>query len=47
MLETLRTTSRFLNTLLLWLGGGALLGMMLVACVNMVTRAVWVPVKGS
>ena len=47
MLEKLRAISKFLNTLLLWIGGVALLVMMLVACVNMVTRAVWVPVKGS
>lgn len=32
---------------MLWVGCIALLGMMLLACVNMVTRAVWVPVKGS
>ena len=47
MLEKLRSISKFLNTLLLWIGGVALLAMMLVACVNMVTRAVWVPVTGS
>lgn len=47
MLEKLRSISRLLNTLLLYVGGVALLLMMAVACLNMFTRAVWVPIKGS
>lgn len=47
MLQKLRAISKFLNTFLLWIGGIALLLMMLVACANMLTRAVWIPVKGS
>jgi len=47
MLARLHAFSRLLNRLLLWLGGVALLSMMAMACVNMVTRAAWQPIRGS
>ena len=37
----------FLSNLLLVAGGTCLVGMMLLACANMVLRAVWMPITGS
>ncbi len=45
--RALRATSRYCNLLLLWTGGIVLLGMMLLACANMLFRATWEPIKGS
>lgn len=47
MLQSLRSVSSFCNRILLWIGGFVLLGMMLLACANMFSRAIWTPIKGS
>jgi TRAP-type C4-dicarboxylate transport system permease small subunit len=43
----LENFSQWLNTLLLWVGGGFLVGMMLLACANILLRAVWAPIQGA
>jgi len=46
-MKILTRLSAFLSNLLLWIGGAALILMMLLACANMLLRGVWVPVKGT
>ncbi len=46
-MKNLVRVSAFLSSLLLWIGGAALVLMMLLACANMLLRGVWVPVKGT
>ena len=46
-MKILTRLSAFLSNLLLWIGGAALVLMMLLACANMLLRGVWVPVKGT
>lgn len=47
MIKVLDSISNVTSTILLWLAGTALTGMMLLACSNMVLRAVSAPIKGS
>ena len=43
----LEKTSRWLNKLLVWLGGVFLAAMVVLTCSNIFLRTVWVPVKGT
>jgi TRAP-type C4-dicarboxylate transport system permease small subunit len=43
----LEKTSRWLNKLLVWVGGVFLAAMVLLTCSNILLRIVWVPVKGT
>ncbi len=47
MIKKLQAFSRILNTTLLWIGCLALFAMMALACANMFSRALWLPIKGS
>ncbi|QGY38950.1 TRAP transporter small permease subunit [Pseudodesulfovibrio cashew] len=47
MIDTLDAISRHISRGLAFLAGLFLVGMMLLACANMVLRAVWVPVQGT
>ncbi|MBI9081250.1 MAG: TRAP transporter small permease [Pseudodesulfovibrio sp.] len=47
MIDTLEKISDLLAKLLTGLAGFFLVAMMLLACTNMVLRAVWVPVQGT
>ncbi len=47
MIRFLSTFSARINKLLMAMAGVLLVLMMLLACSNMVTRAFWVPIKGS
>ena len=46
-MKTLIRVSAFISSLLLWIGGAALILMMLLACANMLLRGVWIPIKGT
>ena len=37
----------FLNKILVWLAGVFLTGMILLTCMNIFTRLVWIPIKGT
>ena len=43
----LEKTSRWLNKLLVWLGGVFLAAMVVLTCSNIFLRTVWVPIKGT
>ena len=43
----LERMSRFLNRLLLWLAGIVLTCMILMTCANIISRLVWIPIKGT
>ncbi len=47
MIRFLSTCNTRLNQVLMGMAGVLLVLMMLLACSNMVTRAIWVPIKGS
>lgn len=43
----LENISRFLNELLVWIGGIVLVVMILLTCANIFLRIVWTPIKGT
>ena len=47
MVRHLDNLSRFLNELLLWIGGIFLVVMILLTCANIFLRLVWTPIKGT
>jgi TRAP-type C4-dicarboxylate transport system permease small subunit len=46
-MNALEKVTRFLNRLLIWIGGCFLVAMILLTCTNIFLRLVWVPVKGT
>ncbi|MBW2605080.1 MAG: TRAP transporter small permease [Deltaproteobacteria bacterium] len=46
-MKILDKISSFLNRLLLWIGGGFLVGMIVLTCANIIFRLTWVPIKGT
>ena len=47
MIDRLDRFSRFCNKLLIFIGGFVLVGMIVLTCANIVSRLVWVPIKGT
>ena len=46
-MEQLEKISRFLNQVLIWIGGFFLVAMILLTCANIFLRLVWTPVRGT
>jgi len=46
-METLNQISRFLNKVLVFIGGLLLVGMIGLTCANIVSRMIWVPIRGT
>ncbi|MFH1156414.1 MAG: TRAP transporter small permease [Pseudomonadota bacterium] len=46
-MNSLLKITRFINLLLLWIGGICLGGMILLTCANIVMRQIWVPIPGT
>ena len=46
-MEVLDSISAFLNRVLTWIGGFFLVSMIVLTCVNIIFRMVWVPIKGT
>lgn len=47
MIIFLDSVSKWLNKLLVWVAGGFLLGMVFLACANILCRMFWVPIQGT
>jgi TRAP-type C4-dicarboxylate transport system permease small subunit len=47
MIAYLEKISKWLNHLLLWVGGITLIGMVVLTCANIFLRIVWVPLDGT
>jgi len=46
-MEVLDSISAFLNRVLTWIGGFFLVSMIVLTCVNIIFRMVWIPIKGT
>jgi TRAP-type C4-dicarboxylate transport system permease small subunit len=46
-MTALDRVTRFLNRLLVFCGGSCLVGMVVLTCANIASRAVWVPIRGT
>ena len=46
-MEVLDSISAFLNRVLTWIGGFFLVSMIVLTCVNIIFRMVWVPIRGT
>ena len=46
-MEQLEKISRFLNQILIWIGGFFLVIMILLTCANIFLRLVWTPIRGT
>ena len=46
-MDTLNKISQFLNRILVLIGGVFLVGMILLTCGNILSRAVWIPIRGT
>jgi TRAP-type C4-dicarboxylate transport system permease small subunit len=46
-MQTLDKISQFLNRVLVLFGGVFLVGMILLTCGNIISRAVWIPIRGT
>ena len=47
MIPFLNAISKWLNKLLVWVAGAFLLGMVFLACANILCRLFWVPIRGT